>query len=171
MENTVSFTDVIPIYNRLSKTADPKLQLYQFSGTLIYAYPENIDLLERFGIELSKGSQWIVLTIEPQQLEKNLRRAQDLGFMAAYQQNPVFLRADVDTIIKRMSICDAYNIKYIDDAGKYQRWLFQNRGYDYVISEFNRKNGNIISLHPEQDNKPDNSVELPVEEGLGRGGK
>lgn len=104
----------------------------KFVVSLTEANEDNKTLLAGFGIKL-KPSQWIVLTIEPEILEKTLLRAKDLGFLDAYQQNAAFLKHDVDKVIKRIGECEAYGIAYKNEKGKYQPWLFSNRGYAYVV--------------------------------------
>ena len=113
----------------------------KFIASLVEANLENKEILDKFLIKL-KPSQWIVLTIPSELLEKTLLRAQDLGFIDAYQQNPAFLKSDVDKIIKRISECDAYSIPYKNEKGKYQSWLFSDRGYNYIISQATGKDLN-----------------------------
>lgn len=101
-----------------------------------YAYPENVALLQREDINIKlKPSQWMVLGIEPVLLEKTVLQAKDLGFLEAYQQNPAFLKQAVEKIVKRISECEALGIEYKNEKGKYQPWLFSNRGYAYVLKE------------------------------------
>ena len=157
MEKVVGFNDIKGLYDKLVKNLNlEKDHPEKFVSSLLYAYEENLSILERedINIKLVKPSQWIVLTIEPELLEKTVLRARDLGFLKAYQQNPSFIRADVDTIIKRMAECDAYGIQYVKDD-KYQKWLFGNRPYNYAI--------NMAKKSAQQNDIVDNN-----EKGIGR---
>lgn len=110
----------------------------KFLVSYLLAEPENKELLASYGIDL-KPSEWIVLTIEPEVLKKNVLRAKELGFLDAYVQSPAFLKQNVDVILKRMSELEHLNIPYKNEKGKYLSFVFSNRGYNYVINE-NKKN-------------------------------
>lgn len=111
----------------------------KFIQTLEFAEAENLELLDSKNIKL-KPSQWIVLSIEPEILAKTVLRAEELGFLEAYQQNPAFLKHDVDAIIKRMAELEHLGIPYKNEKGKYQSFLFSNRGYSYVLGEHGHSN-------------------------------
>lgn len=106
----------------------------KFIAVLEEAEEDNKTLLSSFGIKL-KPSAWSVLTIEPELLNKTLLRAKELGFLEAYQQNAAYLKQDVDKVIKRIGELEAYGIPYKNEKGKYQSFLFSQRGYNYVISQ------------------------------------
>jgi len=138
------FTNIKYLYDELAKDIDLNREHPEkFVGSLQFAYPNNKGLLDTFNIRLKRASQWIVLTMEPALLEKALLRARDFGFLEAYQQNPSFIKQDVDLVIKRMSELDSLGIPYQNDAGKYQGYLFSSRGFDYVKNSFARENEGI----------------------------
>ena len=154
MADIVKFEDIKGLYSELVKDIDlNKTRPEKFISSLLFAYPENVELLKRedINIKLTKPSQWNILAIEPQELEKRLLRGRDLGFLTAYQQNPAFVKVNVDTIIKRMSECDAYSIKYINENGKYASWLFSNRAYAYVTGSVVKKEEPSVDATPSVD--------------------
>jgi len=154
MADIVKFEDIKRLYSELVKDIDvDKTRPEKFISSLLFAYPENIELLKRedINVKLTKPSQWSILAIEPQELEKRLLRGRDLGFLAAYQQNPVFVKVDADTILKRMSECDAYGIKYVNEKGKYASWLFSNRAYAYVTGSVVKKEEPSVDGTPSVD--------------------
>ena len=66
-------------------------------------------------------------------LKKAVLRAKDLGFLEAYVQSPSFLKQDVDKVIKRIGELEHLGIPYRSEKGKYQSFLFSERGYNYVL--------------------------------------
>lgn len=96
--------------------------------------PENLDLLDANGIELTP-SEWLVLGIDPKELEKNILRGKELGFLDAYIQNPAFLKPDANVIIQRMANLEHLGIPYKNEKGRYQSFLFSARGYAYVVEK------------------------------------
>ncbi len=128
-----SFEKIKSIYERLINGVDiNKEHPEKFIFSLELANVENIDMLEEYGINL-KPSDWIVLSIEPETLKKAVLRAKDLGFLEAYVQSPSFLKQDVDKVIKRIGELEHLGIPYKSEKGKYQSFLFSERGYNYVI--------------------------------------
>ena len=128
-----SFEEVKSIYERLINGVDiNKEHPEKFIFSLELANVENIDMLEEYGINL-KPSDWIVLSIEPEILKKAVLRAKDLGFLEAYIQTPSFLKQDVDKVIKRIGELEHLGISYKSEKGKYQSFLFSERGYNYVL--------------------------------------
>ena len=129
-----SFEEVKNIYEEEKVGFDAsKEHPEKFLISLELANEENRTFLKKFGINL-KPSDWIVLSIDPELLKKTILRAQDLGFLEAYMQNPQFLKQDVDKIIKRIAELEHLGIPYKSEKGKYQSYLFSERGYNYVIS-------------------------------------
>ena len=130
-----SFEEIKSIYDEEKKGFDvEKEKPEKFLISLELAEPENRVLLSENGINL-KPSEWIVLTIEPEILKKTVLRAKELGFLEAYQQTPSFLKQDVDAVIKRMAHLEHLGVPYKSEKGKYQSFLFSNRGYEYVLSQ------------------------------------
>ena len=128
-----SFEEVKNIYEEEKIGFDlEKEHPEKFLISLELANDENRAQLKEYGINL-KPSDWIVLTIEPEILKKAILRAKDLGFLEAYIQTPSFLKQDVDKVIKRIGELEHLGIPYKSEKGKYQSYLFSERGYDYVL--------------------------------------
>ncbi len=102
--------------------------------TLALADSKNIEFLHTNGIKL-KPNDWLVLAIEPEVLEKTVLRARDLGFIEAYIQNPSFLKQDIEAIVKRMGALENAGIPYKNEKGRYQSFLFSERGYNYIMQQ------------------------------------
>ncbi len=129
-----SFEEVNNIYEEEKLGFDEaKEHPEKFLISLELGNDENRELLKEYGIIL-KPSDWIVLTIDSEILKKTVYRAKDLGFIDAYIQTPSFLKQDVDKIIKRISELEHLYIPYKNEKGKYQSFLFSERGYDYVVN-------------------------------------
>ena len=140
-----SFEEIKNIYEAAKSEIDQtKEHPEKFIVSLGLAYPENIEFLKNpeYAIKLS-ASDWIVLAIEPEILKKTVLRAKDLGFLEAYQQNPSFLKQDVDKVIKRMGELEHLGIPYKSEKGKYQSFLFSERGFTYVINEVEKKSNDL----------------------------
>ena len=140
-----SFEEIKNIYEEAKSEIDQtKEHPEKFIVSLGLAYSENIEFLKNpeYAIKLS-ASDWIVLAIEPEILKKTVLRAKDLGFLEAYQQNPSFLKQDVDKVIKRMGELEHLGIPYKSEKGKYQSFLFSERGFTYVINEVEKKSNDL----------------------------
>lgn len=130
-----SFEEIKSVYEEEKSGFDvEKEHPEKFIVSLELANLENRNLLKEYNINL-KPSDWIVLSIEPEILEKTILRARDLGFLEAYQQTPSFLKQDVDAVIKRIAELDHLGVPYKSEKGKYQSFLFSKRGFDYVLSQ------------------------------------
>lgn len=141
-----SFEEVKSIYDEEKKRFDvEKEKPEKFLISLELAEPENRVLLSENGINL-KPSEWIVLTIDPEILKKTVLRAKELGFLQAYQQTPSFLKQDVDAVIKRMAHLEHLGVPYKSEKGKYQSFLFSNRGYEYVLSQTSGVNKEVQGI-------------------------
>ena len=128
-----SFEEIKSVYEEEKSGFDvEKEHPEKFIVSLELANLENRNLLKEYNINL-KPSDWIVLSIEPEILEKTILRARDLGFLEAYQQTPSFLKQDVDAVIKRIAELDHLGVPYKSEKGKYQSFLFSERGYNYVL--------------------------------------
>lgn len=142
-----SFEEIKNIYEEAKSEIDQtKEHPEKFIVSLGLAYPENIEFLKNpeYAIKLS-ASDWIVLAIEPEILKKTVLRAKDLGFLEAYQQNPSFLKQDVDKVIKRMGELEHLGIPYKSEKGRYQSFLFSERGFTYVINEVEKKSNDLTT--------------------------
>lgn len=132
-----SFEEIKSVYEEEKSGFDvEKEHPEKFIVSLELANLENRNLLKEYNINL-KPSDWIVLSIEPEILEKTILRARDLGFLEAYQKTPAFLKQDVDAVIKRIAELDHLGVPYKSEKGKYQSFLFSKRGFDYVLSQVN----------------------------------
>lgn len=139
-----SFEEVKNIYEEEEVGFDVnKEHPEKFLISLELANDENRAFLKEYGINL-KPSDWIVLTIEPEILKKAVLRAKDLGFLEAYIQSPSFLKQDVDKVIKRIGEIEHLGIPYKSEKGKYQSFLFSERGYNYVL----QNNGKEVDKTP-----------------------
>ena len=105
----------------------------KFLVSLDKANDENFAIKEKYGLVL-RPKDWIILTIDPKELEKRLAQAKSLGFVKAYEQNPSFLKQKIEDVTKRMSTLDALGISYIDENGKYLQIVFSKRAFDYITS-------------------------------------
>lgn len=132
-----SFEEIKSVYEEEKSGFDvEKEHPEKFIISLELANLENRNLLKEYNINL-KPSDWIVLSIEPEILEKTILRARDLGFLEAYQQTPSFLKQDVDAVIKRIAELDHLGVPYKSEKGKYQSFLFSKRGFNCVLSQVN----------------------------------
>lgn len=145
----------IELYKELKGDYDEtREQPEKFIQTLQFAEEDNIKLLKDKEIKL-KPKDWLILSIEPEILKKSVLRAEELGFLDAYKQNPSFLKQDVDVIIKRMSELEHLGIPYKNEKGAYLSFLFSSRAYAYVITE-NTKQSN----HTEEVTDSPKDIEL-----------
>ena len=109
-----SFEEIKSVYEEEKSGFDvEKEHPEKFIVSLELANLENRNLLKEYNINL-KPSDWIVLSIEPEILEKTILRARDLGFLEAYQQTPSFLKQDVDAVIKRILTALGYEVTLND---------------------------------------------------------
>lgn len=134
-----SFIDIKNIFEELKNDYDQsKEHPEKYLVSLLNLNEENLNTIREYGLKL-KPSQWSVLTIEPQVLNKTLIRAKELGFLEAYKQNPAFLKQDVDKVIKRIGQLEHLGIPYKNEKGKYQTYLFSERGYEYVLKSSSKE--------------------------------
>ena len=128
---------IIDLKSRLEKKykEQDKEQISKFAVSLALANPESLDVLEKHNVEIKRPSQTIALTIEPQELERELRLAEEMGFIAAYQQNPRHLTQPIEMVIKRMAKADAVGVTYKNEKGVYASFVFSNRAFDYTMSK------------------------------------
>ena len=112
-----------------------KNQSYKFVASLSLANPESLDVLKKHNVVIKKPCQTIVLLIDPVELERELKLAEEMGFIAAYQQNPRHLTQPVEMVIKRMAKSDAVGVTYKDESGKYSSFIFSERAFNYMMSQ------------------------------------
>ena len=95
----------------------------------------NIKLLEDNDIHISKASQLIVLQMDNEELKRNIARADELGFIDAYKQNPRNAVRDANVVARRIAESEAHNIPWKNEEGKISQHLFGNRLYNYVLGQ------------------------------------
>lgn len=103
---------------------------------------KNIKLLEDNDIHISKASQLIVLQMDNEELERNIKRAEELGFIDAYKQNPRNAVRDANVVARRIAESEAHNIPWKNEEGKISQHLFGNRLYNYVLGQTNEEKVN-----------------------------
>ena len=99
----------------------------------------NIKLLEDNDIHISKASQLIVLQMDNEELKRNIKRAEELGFIDAYKQNPRNAVRDANVVARRIAESEAHNIPWKNEEGKISQHLFGNRLYNYVLGQTNEE--------------------------------
>ena len=99
----------------------------------------NIKLLEDNDIHISKASQLIVLQMDNEELNRNIKRAEELGFIDAYKQNPRNAVRDANVVARRIAESEAHNIPWKNEEGKISQHLFGNRLYNYVLGQTNEE--------------------------------
>ena len=99
----------------------------------------NIKLLEDNDIHISKASQLIVLQMDNEELKRNIARADELGFIDAYKQNPRNAVRDANVVARRIAESEAHNIPWKNEEGKISQHLFGNRLYNYVLGQTNEE--------------------------------
>ncbi len=95
----------------------------------------NIKLLEDNDIHISKASQLIVLQMDNEELKRNIARADELGFIDAYKQNPRNAVRDANIVARRIAESEAHNVPWKNEEGKISQHLFGNRLYNYVLGQ------------------------------------
>ena len=95
----------------------------------------NIKLLEDNDIHISKASQLIVLQMDNEELKRNIARADELGFIDAYKQNPRNAVRDANVVARRIAESEAHNVPWKNEEGKISQHLFGNRLYNYVLGQ------------------------------------
>lgn len=129
-----------------------KNQSYKFAVSLSLANPESLDVLKKHNVVIKKPCQTIVLLIDPVELERELKLAEEMGFIAAYQQNPRHLTQPVEMVIKRMAKAESVGVTYKNEKGTYASFLFSQRAFDYIIKGNTKENTDTPSVAPVNDN-------------------
>lgn len=109
--------------------------IYKFAVSYSESNMDSLNVLSNHGVNLSKPSQTIVLTIEPKELERQLKLAEEMGFIGAYKQNPRFITQPVEMVIKRMAKCDSIGVTYKNEDGVYASFIFSQRAFDYIVKD------------------------------------
>lgn len=130
-----------------------KNQVWKYAVSYELSNDDSYDVLKKHNVVLTKPTQTIVLSIAAQELERQLKLAEEIGFIAAYQQNPRHLTQPVEMVIKRMAKADAVGVTYKNEKGIYVSFLFSQRAFDYIIGQ----NENVKSV---VDETPSNTYEL-----------
>ncbi len=130
---------VIELYNKLKPNIDlNKEHPEKFLPSLVVADDTNIDLLADNGFKINKPSQFIVYDCDKEFLNKNITQSNALGLKDAYIQNPRHLTRSIDDISRKVSKFEAMGIPYKNEKGKYQSYLFSNRGSEYIIRQISK---------------------------------
>ena len=95
----------------------------------------NMKLLEDNDIHITKASQLIVLQMDNEELNRNIKRAEELGFIDAYKQNPRNAVRDANVVARRIAESEAHNIPWKNEEGKISQHLFGNRLYNFVLGQ------------------------------------
>ncbi|MDE6285248.1 MAG: hypothetical protein K2M17_05830 [Bacilli bacterium] len=140
-------------------TKKNKDNAYKFSASIEYASPGADDILDRYGIVLTKPSQYIVLTQDPKTLLQILDLAEKMKFIDAYREDPKRLTQLVTNVIKRMAKCEALHIPYRDEKGRVFSWLFSERGYKAYMASI----GKEVSMTPSNESVSSEVVITPPE--------
>lgn len=130
-----------------------KNQVWKYAVSYELSNDDSYDVLKKHNVVLTKPTQTIVLSIAAQELERQLKLAEEMGFIAAYQQNPRHLTQPVEMVIKRMAKADAVGVTYKNEKGIYASFLFSQRAFDYIVNQ----NENVKSV---VDETPSNTYEL-----------
>ena len=126
-------------------------QIEKYIASYSMANPKSLEVLENHNIKIKKPSQAIVLTIDPTELERELKLAEEMGFIAAYQQNPRHITQPIEMVIKRMSKADAVGVTYKNEKGIYASFIFSNRAFNYIMSQNNISMEDTVSPELETD--------------------
>lgn len=121
-------------------------QVEKFMVSLALADPACVELLRKYNVELTKSSQFIVLTQDPKTLTQALELAQKMDFLNAYKADPKRLCQSVTHVIKRMSKCDAMGIPYKKEDGRFESFIFSERRFNEMLSaeKPESKNENVV---------------------------
>lgn len=130
----------IELYDKLKNNIDlNKEHPEKFLASLVVADESNVNLLHENDINVNKPSQFIVYDSESKDLEKNIKQSKALQLDGVYTQNPRNLTRGIDEISRRVSKFEALGIPYKNDKGKYQSYLFSNRGSEYIINQLDKE--------------------------------
>ena len=114
-----------------------KAQIEKYAASYTVANNENEKILKSHGIEIKKPSQAIILAYTPEEKDFNreLKLAEEMGFIDAYKQNPRHLSQPIEEVIKRMAKAEANGINYKNEKGIYASFIFSERAFNYVLSQ------------------------------------
>lgn len=124
-----------------------KGQAEKFGVSYSIADEDNLKTLEKYGVKIKKPSQVIVLayTKDERDFDRDLKLAEEMGFIDAYRQNPRHLSQPVEEVIKRMSKAEALGMEYKDEKGRYAQFLFGERISTYA---FNKRENELAKESP-----------------------
>ena len=129
------------MFKEIKTFCDKKDRPEKFLASVSVANEENIAIFKESIIEGDhlKPSTWKALGLSPSDVKRKITKAESLGFIEAYKQNPNYLLIDEGKIIKRIAECDAKGLPYISSKGKYQPWLFSDRAYEMMVPSENKE--------------------------------
>ena len=140
------------------KEQDQK-QIWKSMVSYSLANEKSYEVLKKHGVEIKKPSQVIVLLIEPEELDRELKLAEEMGFVDAYKQNPRHLTQPVEMVIKRMAKADAVGVTYKNEKGVYASFIFSERAFNYIINK-NEDVKKVVDETPRNDQALDENVDL-----------
>ncbi|MBE6141126.1 MAG: hypothetical protein E7172_06350 [Firmicutes bacterium] len=155
----------IELLKKINQTIDPKAKphLEKFIVSLSLAYPENLKTLKNYDINITRGSQLKLLTIDPRTLLQALELSDKMGFIDAYKENPVRLCQAVSRVINRMAKCDANGVVYKDaESGKFGKFIFSERLFNDKLNQLNVKVNNSNEVIEETTIDIDKAKELAL---------
>ncbi len=137
--------------------------IYKFLPTIKIAYEayadKSLEVLNKYGINLKKSSQLIVLTMDPKALTQTLELASKMGFIEAYKENPKRLTRLVTNVIKRISKCDAAHIPYKKQDGSYEDFLFSEIAFNKKLSNISPDKLEMVEPTPSS-NTEESKIDL-----------
>ncbi|MEG2028941.1 MAG: hypothetical protein RR050_03555 [Bacilli bacterium] len=117
-----------------------KAQQEKFMVSISLADPKTYELLLKSGINITKCSQFKVLTIDPKVIARELELGSKMGFLSAYQEDPSRLSQMDTNVIKRMAKCDALGVTYKDESGSFKNFIFSERKFNEEMAKLNLNN-------------------------------
>ena len=99
---------------KLIKYCSDKDHPEKYLTSLNYCSNENFDAINEKLVRDGhfKPSSWFIMSNTNDIIKKRIARADSLGYLDAYIQNPSFINYQDEKIVKRMSECDAKQIPY-----------------------------------------------------------
>lgn len=112
-------------------------------------HDESRSLLKKYGVEITKNSQVMLLCQDSKTVEQALELADKMGFIEAYKADPGRLCNLVTNVIKRMAKCDAVGITYKNDKGQFADFIFSERKFQMQINNLGPEEKKIVEVPTE----------------------
>ncbi|MEG1506882.1 MAG: hypothetical protein RR478_05240 [Bacilli bacterium] len=120
-----------------------KAQQEKFMVSISLADSKTYDLLLKSGINITKCSQFKVLTLDPKVVARELELGDKMGFLSAYKEDPTRLCQMDTNVIKRMAKCDALGITYKDESGNFEKYIFSEREFNKEMASHDLSTENV----------------------------